>query len=108
VVLGASTALFDRGERAPVTICSYEMLRNQQHKMGTWEWQCVIFDESHKLATRRTQKRPTNFVEVAHGVAERARRVIMLSGSVVASFLVCLIDLLVGWLVGWLFCCVGV
>lgn len=116
VVLGANTALFDPAERAPVTIASYEMLRNhvrygvmgdrgpappaflshgtdtdpstpplplaQEHKMGKWEWNCVIFDESHKLGTRRSTNAPTRFVEVALKVAAQARRIVMLSGYV--------------------------
>ncbi len=51
--------------------------------MGAWEWNCVIFDESHKLSTRRaTSKAPTRFIEVCLRVAQRAQRVIMLSGCV--------------------------
>lgn len=50
--------------------------------MGAWEWHCVILDESHKLATRRSTKAPTRFVETCKRVAAQARRVIMLSGCV--------------------------
>ena len=53
--------------------------RQLEHTLGSWQWEAVILDESHKLATSR--KLPdTQVTVVAQRVAARARRTVLLTG----------------------------
>lgn len=58
----------------------------QSHKMGKFEWKCVIFDESHKMVTGRGSKGVPNRIKTSLEVASRADRIIMLSGYVLRLF----------------------
>lgn len=48
--------------------------------MGRWTWKAVVFDESHKLTTTRSNKDPQQ-TKVCLALGRRAKRVVLLTGT---------------------------
>lgn len=48
--------------------------------MGRWTWKAVVFDESHKLTTSRSNKDPQQ-TKVCLALGRRAKRVVLLTGT---------------------------
>lgn len=50
------------------------------HTLAKWEWGCVIFDESHKLATSRKSLDPVQ-TRTCMALGQRAKRLLLLTGT---------------------------
>ncbi|CAM9093811.1 unnamed protein product, partial [Hapterophycus canaliculatus] len=65
-----------------VVIVSYFMLRMLADSIGKGDWNAVIFDESHMISTKLGEEHAqAQQVTVCLKVAQRAKRVVMLSGT---------------------------